>query len=107
MRTLDDLDVEGRRVLVRADFNVPLHDGQISDDTRIRAALPTIEELRDRGARLVLALHLGRPKGAPDPAFSLAPVAARLSELVGAPVRARARRRRRARAHAHRGLGAG
>ena len=85
MRTLDALDVDGRRVLVRADFNVPLHDGQISDDARIRAALPTIEELRRRGARIVLASHLGRPKG-PDPALSLAPVAARLSELVGAPV---------------------
>ncbi len=85
MRTLDGLDVEGRRVLVRADFNVPLHDGQITDDARIRAALPTIQELRDRGARIVLASHLGRPKG-PDPALSLAPVARRLSELVGAPV---------------------
>ncbi len=85
MRTLDALDVDGRRVFVRADFNVPLHDGQITDDARIRAALPTIEELRRRGARIVLASHLGRPKG-PDPALSLAPVAARLSELVGAPV---------------------
>ncbi len=72
-------------MLVRADFNVPLHDGRITDDARIRAALPTIEELRGRGARIVLASHLGRPKG-PDPSFSLAPVAARVSELVGAPV---------------------
>ena len=85
MRTLDGLEVDGRRVLLRADFNVPLQDGQISDDGRIRAALATIEELRDGGARLVLASHLGRPQG-PDPALSLAPVAARLSELVGAPV---------------------
>jgi len=85
MRTLDQLDVEGRRVLVRADFNVPLRDGEITDDARIRAALPTIEELRGRGASLVLVSHLGRPKDG-DPSLSLAPVARRLSELCGAPV---------------------
>ncbi len=86
MRTLDGLDVAGRRVLVRADFNVPLDgDGRITDDARIRAALPTIEELRGKGARLVLCSHLGRPKG-PDPALSLRPVAERLGELLGAPV---------------------
>jgi phosphoglycerate kinase len=86
VRTLEDLgDVSGARVFVRADFNVPLRDGAITDDTRIRAALPTIEWLRERGARLVLASHLGRPKG-PDPALSLRPVAQRLSELLSADV---------------------
>ena len=86
MRTLDDVEVDGRRVLVRVDFNVPLDDdGQITDDTRIRAALPTIEALRARGARLILVTHIGRPKDR-DPALSTAPVAARLGELIGAPV---------------------
>jgi len=91
VQTIDDLDVAGRRVLVRADFNVPLEDAgdgtrRITDDGRIRAALPTIESLRSRGARVILAAHLGRPKGEPKPELSLAPVAARLSELLGAPV---------------------
>jgi phosphoglycerate kinase len=86
MRTLDDLDVAGKRVLVRVDFNVPLDGTTITDDTRIRAALPTLNALLDKGAALVLAAHLGRPKGAPDPALSLAPVAARLGELLGRPV---------------------
>ena len=85
MRTLDDLDVDGRRVLVRVDFNVPLDDGRITDDTRIRQALPTIEELRDRAARIVLVSHLGRPKDR-DPALSLRPCADRLAELLGVPV---------------------
>jgi phosphoglycerate kinase len=85
VRTLDSLDVEGKRVFVRADFNVPLKDGRITDDARIRAALPTIEELRGKGARLVLASHLGRPKGR-DPELSLRPVAERLSELLGTEV---------------------
>jgi phosphoglycerate kinase len=85
VKRLDDVDVEGRRVLVRVDFNVPLKDGRITDDTRIRAALPTIENLRRRGAKIILASHLGRPKG-PDPAFTLRPVAERLAELTGADV---------------------
>lgn len=79
-------DLRGRRVLVRSDLNVPLEDGRISDDGRIRASLPTIQALAAAGARVVVTAHLGRPKGAPDPAYSLAPVAVRLGELLGAPV---------------------
>jgi phosphoglycerate kinase len=86
VKGLGDVEVAGRRVLVRVDFNVPLKGGEITDDTRIRAALPTIENLRGRGAKVILASHLGRPKGVPDPAFSLAPVAKRLAELTGAHV---------------------
>ena len=86
MRTIDDLDVSGKRVFVRADLNVPLDGERITDDGRIRAALPTIDKLRERGARVIVAAHLGRPKGAPDPRYSLRPVAARLSELLGAEV---------------------
>jgi phosphoglycerate kinase len=87
MRTLEDLDVEGERVLVRVDFNVPLNDHQdITDDSRIRGALPTLEELREKGAaQLVLLAHLGRPKNR-EPEFSLKPAAERLSELLGAEV---------------------
>ena len=86
MRTLDDLEVEGKRVLVRVDFNVPLSDERaITDDSRIRAALPTLKELRGRGARLLLASHLGRPKGR-DEKLSLRPAAERLSELLGESV---------------------
>jgi phosphoglycerate kinase len=89
--SIDDLDVDHRRVLVRVDFNVPLEHAsagapvRVADDTRIRAALPTIEELRGRGARLVLVSHLGRPKDR-DPALSMRPVADRLAQLTGAPV---------------------
>jgi phosphoglycerate kinase len=87
MKTIDDLiaegQVAGKRVFVRADLNVPLDGGTITDDGRIRAAVPTITKLAEAGARVIVASHLGRPKGAPDPAFSLAPVAARLGELLG------------------------
>ncbi|MDZ4825020.1 MAG: phosphoglycerate kinase [Actinomycetota bacterium] len=84
MPQLEDLQLrKSTRVLVRADFNVPLHDGMIDDDFRIAAALPTIQYLRDKHCSIVLCSHLGRPKGAPDPKYSLAPVAARLSELLG------------------------
>ena len=91
MRSLDDLlaeGVAGRRVLVRTDLNVPLDKGTraITDDGRIRASLPTLQALRDGGARVIVTAHLGRPKGAPDPQYSLAPVAAHLGELLGADV---------------------
>jgi phosphoglycerate kinase len=87
VRTLDDLgDLRGRRVLVRSDLNVPLDGATITDDGRIRASVPTLVRLRDAGARVVVTAHLGRPKGSPDPAYSLAPVAARLGELLGSEV---------------------
>ncbi|MFC8434864.1 phosphoglycerate kinase [Streptomyces sp. NPDC057253] len=89
MKTIDELIAEGvdnKRVFVRADLNVPLADGRITDDGRIRAVLPTVKALADAGAKVVVASHLGRPKGAPDPAFSLLPAAERLGELLGAPV---------------------
>lgn len=85
--SLDALgDLRGKRVLVRSDLNVPLDGTTITDDGRIKASLPTIQALRDAGARVVVVAHLGRPKGAPDPAYSLAPVAARLGELLGTAV---------------------
>jgi phosphoglycerate kinase len=86
-KTIDGLDVSGKRVFVRVDFNVPQDDaGAITDDRRIRAALPTIKALAGKGARIVLASHLGRPKGGPNPKYSLAPVAERLSALLGQTV---------------------
>src|SRR5665647_3891419 len=86
VKTIDTLgDLRGKRVLVRSDFNVPLDGTTITDDGRIRAALPTLKALLDGGARVVVTAHLGRPKGAPEAKYSLAPVAARLSELLGQP----------------------
>ncbi len=95
-----DLALDGRRVLIREDFNAPVQDGAITSDARLRAALPTIRMALEQGARVILLSHLGRPEeGRPDPEFSLAPVAARLSELLGravplAPGLARRRRMR-------------
>ena len=87
MKTIEDLgDLRGKRVLVRSDFNVPLDGTTITDDGRVRAALPTLQTLLAAGARVVVAAHLGRPKGAPEDRYSLAPVAARLGELLGQPV---------------------
>jgi len=84
--SLRNLDVQDREVLLRVDFNVPLKEGVISDDTRIQAALPSLQHLLEGGAKLVLCSHLGRPKGEPDPKYSLAPVAERLAELLGKSV---------------------
>jgi phosphoglycerate kinase len=87
MKTIDDLgDLRGKRVLVRADLNVPLDGTTITDDGRVQAAVPTLRRLIDAGARVVVAAHLGRPKGAPEDKYSLAPVATRLAELLGVPV---------------------
>ncbi|MFG2288046.1 phosphoglycerate kinase [Streptomyces sp. NPDC048595] len=86
MKTIDDLQVAGKRVFVRADLNVPLDGTTITDDGRIRAVAPTIAKLAERGAKVIVASHLGRPKGAPDPAFSLAPAAVRLGEILGKDV---------------------
>lgn len=84
IKSISDLDISGRRLFIRVDFNVPLTPtGQVSDDTRIRESLPTIKLALERGARVVLASHLGRPKGKPDKQYTLEPVAARLAELIG------------------------
>jgi phosphoglycerate kinase len=88
-RTLELLDpaaIEGKRALVRVDFNAPVKDGAVTDNTRLRAALPTIKYLREKGARVVLLSHLGRPKGGPDPKYSMQPVVRELERLLGAPV---------------------
>ena len=85
LRTLQDIDVDGKRVLVRVDYNVPLKDGVVTDATRITASLPTLTYLLEKGAALVLMSHLGRPKGKADPALSMKPVAAKLQELIGRP----------------------
>jgi len=88
VRTIDELDLKGKRVFIRVDFNVPLDpQGKVTDDTRIQAALPTIELAKSRGAKVILASHLGRPKGKRVPEMSLAPVATRLSELLRSPVK--------------------
>ena len=85
-RSVRDLDLQGKRVLVRVDFNVPVKDGQVTDDTRIQRALPTVRYILSEGGRPVLISHLGRPKGGPDPEYAMDPVAGRLEELLGEPV---------------------
>src|SRR5579871_5058343 len=84
--TIKDLDLRGKRVFIRVDFNVPLKDGVVTDDTRIRETLPTLKLAIEKGARLVLASHLGRPKGGPDPKYSVQPAAKKLEEMLGKPV---------------------
>ncbi|HZW04163.1 MAG TPA: phosphoglycerate kinase [Anaerolineaceae bacterium] len=86
-KTVRDIDVKGKKVLVRVDFNVPIKDGKVTDDTRVRAALPTIQYLLDQGASVILFSHLGRPKGGPDPKYSMKPVADYLGGMVKAPVK--------------------
>jgi phosphoglycerate kinase len=85
-KTVKDIDIKGKRVLMRVDFNVPMQDGKVTDDKRIRASLPTIQYVLDQGASLVLMSHLGRPKGNPNPAFSLKAASETLASLLGRPV---------------------
>src|SRR5258708_6506144 len=85
-RTLDQADLQGKRALVRVDFNVPMENGKVTDDTRLRAALPTIEKLRKGGAKVILLAHFDRPKGKPVPSMSLRPIVEPLSKVLGAPV---------------------
>lgn len=85
--SIDDIEVKGQRVLVRVDFNVPVDDsGKITDDRRIKAAIPTIKNLSDRGAKVILVSHFGRPKGGPDNKYRMDAIGARLAELIGKPV---------------------
>ena len=86
-KTVRDIEIKGKKALVRCDFNVPLKDGEITDDIRIVSALPTIKYLTEGGAKVILMSHLGRPEGEPNPKYTLAPVAARLSELLGQEVK--------------------
>src|SRR5215208_7947872 len=86
-KTVRDIDLKGKRVLMRVDFNVPMQDGKVTDDKRIRASLPTIKYVLDQGASVILASHLGRPKGGPDPAFSLRAASEVLASLLGVPVK--------------------
>src|SRR5689334_16773866 len=85
-RTLDQADVKGKRVLVRVDLNVPMADGKVADDTRIRAVAPTITEIAGKGGKVILLAHFGRPKGGPEAAFSLRQVVPALSSVLGRPV---------------------
>ena len=85
-KTVEDIEVKGKKVLVRCDFNVPLKDGVITDVNRLNGALPTIKYLVDNGAKVILCSHMGKPKGEPKPELSLAPVAAKLSEMLGKEV---------------------
>ena len=84
--SIRDLDLGGKRLFMRVDFNVPIKDGKVSDDTRIQASMPSIKLAQQKKARIILASHLGRPKGKPQPEFSLKPVAERLAEILGQPV---------------------
>src|SRR5215470_1669369 len=86
LRSIAKADVKGKRVIVRADLNVPVKDGTVSDATRLERLLPGLKDLSQRGARVVVISHFGRPKGGPDPEFSLMPVAAKIEELLGRPV---------------------